>query len=332
VQEVTKEVRPVVDLDQEGDYIDPWEPGLSQGLQCGHRVGLRQRLQGGQVKLACPGINRSGLVLWHALINVRRDRLEAIVQSRQKGLDIQRSVEGRVVHGPMHGPQGAGDEGLVDIGPSSSMGDGDVAGCEALMQRRQSCRFIRRSREDRLPRRILANHVCDPSAGQDIDRRIRPPWAIAMAVQLVHRGDRTPDGSPLGQLERGLLPECRRVLARVAVPVMDEPERRPISPGAQGSAAFHQSGDGVAREQREHVRSPLVIREGVVQYPRAHSFQHFDGPAPGVFGRSQPIVLAFARLVMDRGDELVLPFDDPVGHLRTRRLQKAEHEGVSVRG
>ena len=74
-------------------------------LQRCHRVGLFQSLEGGKVKLAFPGINRSCLVLRHALINVRRDRLEAIVQSRQKGIDIKWSVEVRVVRGSMHGPQ-----------------------------------------------------------------------------------------------------------------------------------------------------------------------------------------------------------------------------------
>ena len=90
MQEVTQEVRPVVDLDQEVDSIDPLEPGLNQVLQRCHRVGLFESFEGSQVKRAFPGINCSCLVLRHALINVRRDRLEAIVQSRQKCIDIKR--------------------------------------------------------------------------------------------------------------------------------------------------------------------------------------------------------------------------------------------------
>jgi hypothetical protein len=102
---VTQAVRPVIDLDQEVDSIDPLEPGLHQVLQRCHRVGLFQSLEGGQVTLTFPGINCDCLVLRHALINVRRDRLEALIQSRQKGIDIKRSVEVRVVRSSMHGPQ-----------------------------------------------------------------------------------------------------------------------------------------------------------------------------------------------------------------------------------
>ena len=158
-------MRPVVELDQAVDSIDPLEPGLHPGLQRWHRVGVVQSREGGKVQLAYPGINRSCLVLRHARITVRRDCREALVQLRQKGLDIQRYVEVRVGRGAMHGPPGAGDEGRFEIGPSASMGDGDVAGCEALLQCRQYCRFVMRSREDRLPSRILATHVFDPSAG-----------------------------------------------------------------------------------------------------------------------------------------------------------------------
>src|SRR6266487_1459307 len=111
---------------------------------------------------------------------------------------------------------------------------------------------------------------------------------------------------------------------------MDETEWRALRPGAQVAAAFHEAGDIVAREQRENVLPQLVIRDGIVQHQRAHPLQHFDSTAPGFFGRSQYIVIAFARFVVDRGDELVLHLDDAVGALRTRRVQKTEHDGTSL--
>ena len=113
------------------------EPRLNQVFQRLNSVGLLQSLEGSEVELAFPSINRSGLVLRHALVNGRRDRREAIVQSRQKGVDIKRQVEGRVVRGSMRYPQRAGDEILFEIGPSSRMGDGHVTGFEALIQRGQ---------------------------------------------------------------------------------------------------------------------------------------------------------------------------------------------------
>jgi hypothetical protein len=192
VKEVTKAVRPLVDLDQHVDSIDPLEPGRNQVLQSLHSIGLLQSLEGSEVALAFLSINRSCLVLRYALINGRRDRREAIVQSRQKGVAIKRQVAGRVVRGSMRYPQGAGNEVLFAIGPSSSMGDGHVAGFEVLIYRGQSCRCIMRSREDHLTLRILANHVFDPPAWKEIDRRISERLAMSIAVTLVHLGDRTP--------------------------------------------------------------------------------------------------------------------------------------------
>ena len=137
VKEVPKEVRPSVDLDQNVDSINLVEPGLNQVFQRLNRVGRLQSLEGSAVELAFPSINREGLVLRHALVNVRRDPRETLVQSRQKCVDIKRQVEVRVVRGAMRYPQRAGDEILFKISPSSSMGDGHVTGFKALMQRGQ---------------------------------------------------------------------------------------------------------------------------------------------------------------------------------------------------
>ena len=66
-----------------------------------------------------------------------------------------------------------------------------------------------RSRENYGTWRILANHVFDPPAWQEIDWRISERLALSIEVKVVHIGDRTPEGRTLGKLERGLLQECR---------------------------------------------------------------------------------------------------------------------------
>ena len=79
-KKVAKEIRPVIDVDQNVGQVGLWESRLDQFFENLYRIRLVQRFQGREVEFALVGIDGECLVVWNALVHVARHLFQVIVQ------------------------------------------------------------------------------------------------------------------------------------------------------------------------------------------------------------------------------------------------------------
>src|SRR3954453_14309373 len=79
-KKMAKEIRPVVDIDQNVRQVGLWESQLDEFFETLDGIRLVQGFQGREVEFVLVGINGECLVLWNAPVHVGRYLFQVIVQ------------------------------------------------------------------------------------------------------------------------------------------------------------------------------------------------------------------------------------------------------------
>jgi hypothetical protein len=132
-KKVAKEIRPVIDIDQNVGQVGPRESRLDEFFENLDCVRLVQRFQGGKMELALFGINSKSLIVWNAPVHVDRHLFQVIVQSSEILVRVERQFEICIMFNAFRCPERSRDQILLKIRPPSRMGHGDIARFQPLI-------------------------------------------------------------------------------------------------------------------------------------------------------------------------------------------------------
>ena len=120
-KKVPKEIRPVVDVDQNVGQVGLWESQLNEFFENLDRIRLVQGFQGRKVEFALVGIDGESLVVWNAPVHVARHLFELVIQPGEILVRVERQFEICIIFNTFRGPERSRDQILLKIRPPSTV-------------------------------------------------------------------------------------------------------------------------------------------------------------------------------------------------------------------